>query len=835
MPHSNNLCYEFGPFRLNVNQRVLTRDGDLISLGPKATEILLLLLRNAGELVGKEEMLRAVWPDSFVEEANLSQNIFTLRRAFGDARSDARYIETVTGRGYRFVGSVKSIEIAALASHAVGGVQKVDAKLDGPTILAVLPFVNATGNDSLEYLADGVSDNIINSLSQISKLRVMSRSAVFRFKGTEVDPKFIVAELGVDAMLLGKVISRPSGLMINAELVDVATGWQLWGESFDCESQNLLEIQDEIARQISATLRLKLTGEEEKRITARYTESSSAYQQYIEGRYHWSHYTRAGIEKAIGHFRNAIELDPNYALAYAGIVDCYLRLATNYLPPENDAPVESEQNDRGTSMSSEDEVSEAPRTSDPKVKLRYEWDWKGAERELRRANELKADYPAAHQWNAAYEFAVKLLQESSAGNSSARSWSKVDSLGSHVSLRAILSPNEEAQVLCTVAREQIEVGNYDAACLVLRKWWIPNEWPRLEELNLPSAADLLFTAGSLTGCLSSTGLFEQGQKHAEALISGSIGLFEHLGLKRRCAEGIIELAHCYYRQGAFALARSTLVRALNELSSADTELRSICLIRLAVTERHAGHLYDSLARLNEARESVERSGALVTGRFHHELSTTLKDLALAESQINYSEPVIKGFQQAIYEFEAIGHHRYAAVVENNFGFLLLSLKEFDKAEKHLLRARRFLEAFADRIRAAQVDDSLARLYMATDKLELAEKAACAAVSSLENSDEEALLAESLTTRGLVLCRLGRTREARGVLEGAHRIAERCGDTEGAGRALLTVIEEIFHELGKEERLELAVRLRKLLGKSQQASTLKRLEICLERIASEVKK
>jgi tetratricopeptide (TPR) repeat protein len=576
---------------------------------------------------------------------------------------------------------------------------------------------------------------------------------------------------------------------------------------------------------------LKLTGDEEKRITARYTESSSAYQQYIEGRFHWSRYTKAGIEKAIGHFRNAIELDPNYALAYAGIVDCYLRLATNYLPPENDLSFDSERNDLAMSVASQDGVSEATETSDPKVKLRYEWDWRGAERELRRANELKTDYPAAHQWNAAYKFAVRLMQESAGDDHQDRGLPKVTSLGSHLILKAILSPNEEAQVLCTVAREQIEVGNYGAACLVLRKWWTPNEWPRLEELNLPSAADLLFTAGFLTGCLSSTGLFERGQKHAEALLSGSIGLFEHLGLKRRCAEGIIELAHCYYRQGAFSLTRSTLLRALNDLSSNDTELRSICLIRLAVTERHAGHLYDSLARLNEARESVERCGALVTGRFHHEFATTLKDLALAEGQKNYSE-VVKGFQQAIYEFEAIGHHRYAAVVENNFGFLLLTLEEFDRAEKHLLRARRFLEAFGDRIRAAQVDDSLARLYMATDKLELAEKAACAAVSNLENGDEEALLAESLTTKGLVLCRIGRTREARGVLEGAHRIAERCGDTEGAGRALLTVIEEIFHELGKEERLELGVRLRKLLGKSQQASTLKRLEICLDRIGKE---
>ena len=826
MPHSNNHCYEFGPFRMNVGQRLLTREGDAISLPPKATDILLLLLQNAGELVEKDDLMREVWPDSFVEEGNLTQNIFTLRRALGDNRSNARFIETVTGRGYRFIAQVTVLDSEQQVSGALG-----KAQLGALPNLAVLPFVNATAEADLEYLADGVTDSIINKLSQISKLRVMSRVAVFRYKGREIDPKTFAEELGVDAMLLGKIISRPNGLTINVELVEAGNGWQLWGENYDCELNDILEIQDEIARQVPATLRLKLTENEERRITARYTHSSRAYQSYIEGRFHWSRYTKAGIEKAIGHFRNAIELDPNYALAYAGIVDCYLRLATNYLPPENESPTdghawicESTKTD-----SSRNEAPTNLEVADSKIKLRHEWDWKGAERELRRANELRTDYPAAHQWHAAYKFAVELLRESFGSDQHSEILVRDNVSSGHFISRATLSSNEEVQVLCAVAREQIEVGNYDAATLILRNWWKPNEWPRIHSLKSASAADLLFTAGSLAGCLASTGASLVDQKHAEALISGSIALFEHLGLKRRCAEGSIELALCYYRQGNFELTRGILLKTLSDETTNDVDLRSVGLIRLAVSERHAGHLYDSLARLDEARVSVEQSGAIVTGRYHHELATTLKDIALAEHRTDYSEAVIKQFKRALYEFEAIGHHRYAAVVENNLGFLLLGLQKFDQAKSRLLYARRLLERFGDLVRRAQVDDTLARLYLATNQLALADESAQEAVLTLEKSDEEALLAESLTTRGLVLCKVGRKWEARGVLEGAYRIAERCGDTEGAGRALLVVIEEIFDELATEEREDLALRLKHLLGKSQQASILQRLANCLKRI------
>src|SRR4029078_12874236 len=330
MSSSNNLCYEFGPFRMNVGQRLLTREGDAISLPPKATDILLVLLQNAGELVEKDDLMREVWPDSFVEEGNLTQNIFTLGRALGDHRSAAQYIDTVVRRGYRFVAAVRVVEVT-MSSTGADEAQSVETKVGPPPILAVLPFINATEDNRHEYLADGISENIINSLSQISKVRVMSRSTVFRYKGAEIDPKVLARELNVDAMLLGKLVSRPNGLMINAELVDAANGWVLWGDTFDFQSKNILEIQEEITKQLSSSLRLKLSRDEQRLITARYTENASAYEAYIEGRFHWIRFTRTGVEKAIGHFRKAIELDPTYALAYSGIVDCYLRLATAYL------------------------------------------------------------------------------------------------------------------------------------------------------------------------------------------------------------------------------------------------------------------------------------------------------------------------------------------------------------------------------------------------------------------------------------------------------------------------------------------------------------------------
>ena len=811
IPH--NLVYEFGPYRLDSSKRVLTRAGETISLTPKETDILIIFVTNAGELIEKEELIREIWPDTFVEEANLTQNIFRLRKALDDG---PQYIETVTRRGYRFLGQVKANQTQASAAAV-----KELAKSAIP-IVAVLPFANSTKDEELEYIVDGLTDNIINNLSCVSKLHVMSHSAVFRYKAGEVDPQTAGKELGASVVLVGEISVQRSGFVVAVELVEVATGWQLWGKTFDSESKELLEIQSVITTQVLAALKLELTGAEEKRVTARYTENAEAYQAYLEGRHYWSRYTKKGIEKAIKHFRLAIEIDPNYALAYAGIVDCYLRLATNYLPPGEDV----------SHFAHHKTQRKKPNDSDQWLKLRFEWDWKGAERELRRAHELKTNYPAAHQWHAAFTRAQQLLHETRvsrktkraamAGNRNAltpRFPRQIPSLE--------LTPNEQVQVYCAIAREQIDAGNYDAACMILQPWWQFGSWPKLQELDQCSCADLLFTAGDLAGWVASTKLLPRGQKHGEALLSGSIALWEQLGSRIRAAEGRIELAYCYYRQGLFDLSRTTLISVLNELSSEHDDLRSIALIRLASLERHAGRLDDALARLTEALAIVTPSGPWATGRCHLEFASTYKDLSISLDKHDYFCSSRESYLKALYEFEAVGNHRLVAIVENNLGYLLLKMKEYLSAETHLLRARRSFDWFNDRIRCAQAEDSLAQLYLAQEQFDEAEAMIERAVQTMELGDEDVLLAEALTTKGIIYSRCQRLAEAKRTLEDAHRIASRCGDKEGAGRALLVLMEEMPDALNEEERRTFGSRLLELLSSSQQPSILRRMRACLK--------
>ncbi len=831
MPHNSVNGYEFGPYRLDLSQRILTRAGDTVALTPKATHLLTLLVCNAGSLVDKDSLLREVWRDTFVEDSNLTQNIFLLRRALGDERPGPKYIETVARRGYRFVASVRPIGPAPEVDGS-GASNGHSAGFDNPaapTIVAVLPFVNATGDPDIEYLADSLTENLVNNLSRVSKLRVMSRSAVFRYKKKQLDPRVVGKELGVGVVLVGKLDSRPSGIAINVELVEVGQGWQLWGESFDCELKDLLEIQDTITRQILIALKLKLSGDEEKRVTSRYTENAEAYQSYLEGRYHWSKYTRTGIEKAILHFRQAIELDPTYALAYAGIIDCYLRLATNYLPPGENI---TQENRTPLTRKKGNQANLALDDTDAKVKLRFEWDCKGAEREIRRARELKTEYPAVHQWYAACRFATQIVQRSfsrpvvppqepkgSADYLRPPRITQIDSLD--------LTADEQVQIYCAMAREQIDAGNYEAACLVLKQWWEFGDWPKLDGLTQHRCADLLFTSGQLAGWLASTRQLQNGQKHGEELLSGSVAMCEQLGLSRRAAEGRIELALCYYRQGLFSHARSTLLNVLKSLFTKDSELRALALIRLAGVERDAGRLNDALSCLIEAVDVGGRSGPWATSRCHIELASTYKELAIAQDAPEHFDRAIEYYRTALYEFVAVGNHRLAASTKNNLGYMLLRMGELKEAESHLLQARKVFDSFGDRIRRAQVDDSIAHLYLAQGKPKQAYEVIDQAVKVTENGDEDLLLAEALTTKGLIYCKLGRYVDGMRVLEEAHRLASRCGDNEGAGRALLVLIEEAGELLDDDEQQRIGDRLVELLSLSERPVLRQRLKRCLE--------
>jgi signal transduction histidine kinase/FixJ family two-component response regulator len=346
-----------------------------------------------------------------------------------------------------------------------------------------------------------------------------------------------------------------------------------------------------------------------------------------------------------------------------------------------------------------------------------------------------------------------------------------------------------------------------------------------------AAAELLLTAGTLSGWVASTRHVDGGQNCAERLLSGAVALFDNLGEAAKSGESRAELGYCYYRQGLFDLARATLRSSLNDLHDREFELKGIVLVRLATVERHASRLHDAVSLLNEADLLIDYLSPWTKGRFHLEFATTLKDLGIAENQSEYFDKALNHYRHAFSHFEGIGNHRYTAIVENNHGYLLSALHRFEEAQLHLERARKLFEELGDQVRRAQVDETLAQLYLASGQYGLAQRAVSRAVETMETTGEEALLAEALTTHGLVLCKLGRRHEAKPILHRARRVAERCGDYEGAGRPLLILIEEMCDQLGDDERQEIGAQASQLLANSQQASTCERLRRCLGRIAA----
>ena len=262
-------------------------------------------------------------------------------------------------------------------------------------ILAVLPFVNTADDPELEYLSDGITDSIINSLSRIPKLRVMARSTVFRYKKTSADPREIGKELRVQAVLSGRITQRDDLLSVRAELIRVSDGTQLWGEQYNRRLTDILLVEEEISRQISQNLKLRLTGEEQKLLTRRPTESSEAYQLYLKGRYYLDRRTEAAFHKSVEYFRQATKLDPKFVLAYTGLADAYYWASNLYLAPAEAMTKAKEE--VGIALALDDQVAEV-HTSLALISTYYDWNFSVAELEYKRAIELNPGYAAAHQW-----------------------------------------------------------------------------------------------------------------------------------------------------------------------------------------------------------------------------------------------------------------------------------------------------------------------------------------------------------------------------------------------------------------------------------------------------
>jgi TolB-like protein/Flp pilus assembly protein TadD len=266
--------------------------------------------------------------------------------------------------------------------------------------VAVLPFVNASGDPDMEFLSDGMTENLISNLSQLPSLRVIARSTMFRYKGNDADPQKVGQDLRVRAVLSGRLLRRGDTLMIQAELMDVAKGSQLWGSQYNRKAADVFILQEDLSKEISERLRLRLTGEERRRLTRRYTENAEAYQLYLRGRFFWNKWSPEESQKAIGYFQQAIDKDPGYALAYAGLADTYISQAWfGELPPREVVPKAEAAALKALEI--DDLVAEA-HVSMAFANFVYDWDWQTAEKHFDRALTLSPNYPNAHSWRSFY-------------------------------------------------------------------------------------------------------------------------------------------------------------------------------------------------------------------------------------------------------------------------------------------------------------------------------------------------------------------------------------------------------------------------------------------------
>lgn len=458
--------YEFGAFRLDAQERLLLRDGEIVPLTPKAFDMLLTLVENSGRLLGKQELMQRLWPDSFVEEGSLAQNVSLLRRVLGENPEGQKFIETVPRRGYRFIGSVrggfddadmidrghsrasiagederepeisegyaeaaragtpKAIEAssdanrilkqrpkqavltASLALAVVGATLLyffILNKHEQPTgrgikSIAVLPFKSLGADGADEYLGVGIAETLTTRLSSLQLLAVRPSSAVLKYADSQTETATAGQELKVDTVLEGSIQRLGERVRVTVRLVSVSDVSLLWADHFDEKFTDIFRVEDSISTKVAAALALKLSSDEQRRLIRRYTDNAEAYQHYLKGRFFWNKRTGEGFKLGIAQFTQAVENDPRYALAYAGLADSYTGLTFyNFAAPNETMPKAKE---AATSALAIDSTLAEAHAALAHVRVNYDWDWSDAEKEFRLSIELKPDYATAHQWYA---------------------------------------------------------------------------------------------------------------------------------------------------------------------------------------------------------------------------------------------------------------------------------------------------------------------------------------------------------------------------------------------------------------------------------------------------
>jgi TolB-like protein/DNA-binding winged helix-turn-helix (wHTH) protein/Tfp pilus assembly protein PilF len=457
--------YEFGPFRLDPQKRRLMRDGEVLRLTPKAFDLLLVLVEERGRTVEKDELFKKVWAGVVVEENNLNQNITALRKSLGDSRQESQYIATIPGVGYRFVADVSSRAVeqtdngASSASQAEGvtrdqsGDKSPHSKAARGSLLRyalligiplfmlalayalytrekpapvaissimVLPLENLSGDPQQEYFADGMTDALIGDLAKLGGLHVISRTSSMHYKGTKKSLPEIAKEISVDAVVEGTVQRSGDRVVIRAQLIHAATDRHLWVETYERPMRDVLDLQSEIAQAIARQVQIKMTPDEQARLTSRHPVRPKAFDEYLQGRFlYWNRRTGENLAKAIDHFQNAIKEDSNFAQAYVGLADCYN--AQGAVQVAAMPPVEARRRAEEAAMKA---LQIDPGLAEAYSALGYtklfNWNWAAAEQDFKRAIELNQNYANAHNFYASFLISRGRIDDAIAASNRAR-------------------------------------------------------------------------------------------------------------------------------------------------------------------------------------------------------------------------------------------------------------------------------------------------------------------------------------------------------------------------------------------------------------------------------
>jgi TolB-like protein/DNA-binding winged helix-turn-helix (wHTH) protein/Flp pilus assembly protein TadD len=442
----------FGSFEISTDSGVLRKNGARITISGQAIQVLLILLENRERVVTREELQKRLWPGaSFGDfEHGLNAAVNRLREVLGDSATEPKYIETVPRRGYRFIGSVEGTSHTSAAAAeekiapspaqfwrteenprsaglysavlgrwpkwvVVGGVglpalvvlvvasfflahQRRETAPPRIESLAVLPFVNLSGDPEQEYFADGMTDELIVTLGQIHALRVISRTSVMKYKGAALRGgiREIAQQLSVDGVVEGSVLRSGNRVRITAQLIQASDDRHLWAESYERKLLDVLALQEEVARTIADQIKVRLTPQEQAHLSNGRTVDPEAHELYLKGRFFWDKRSEEGLKKSIEYFQEAIEKEPTYASAYSGLADSY-----NMLGLFGDvSQMESSPKAKAAATKAleiDDQLAEA-HASLAWNKFAFDWDWPGAEREFRRAIELNPSYATSYRW-----------------------------------------------------------------------------------------------------------------------------------------------------------------------------------------------------------------------------------------------------------------------------------------------------------------------------------------------------------------------------------------------------------------------------------------------------